>query len=128
MAVNFNPRSNHIKPLVTERSLAFGHLAFSSPNSISRVWADWGLAAWYALTFFSRQLVFLVRRTRQLTAMLPFRSFWTTVNAGLPNRPVGELRSFHQTRIGSPKILTRLSEASQKSAVSTPCSVTLISA
>jgi hypothetical protein len=51
MAVNFNPRSNHIKPLVTERSLAFGCLDFSSANSISRVWADWGLAAWYALTF-----------------------------------------------------------------------------
>lgn len=33
-----------------------------------------------------------VRSARiRLTAMLPFRSFWTTVNAGLPNRPCNQL-------------------------------------
>lgn len=35
--------------------------------------------------------------TSQLTAILPFRSFWTTVNAGLPNRPVGEPESGHRS-------------------------------
>jgi hypothetical protein len=30
-------------------------------------------------------------RYKQLTAILPLRSFWTTVNAGLPNKPIHKL-------------------------------------
>jgi len=75
MAVNFNPRSNHIKPLVVDRSFALGNLVFSSANNDSRVWADWGLAARYALTFYLRSAYMGPAVDNQLTAILPFRSF-----------------------------------------------------
>jgi hypothetical protein len=61
--------------------------------------------------------------------MLPVKSFWTTENAGLPNRPNQSVFVCRPDWKSSdePKILTKFSDASQKSAVLTPLSSTLTS-
>lgn len=50
-AVNLSPRKSHWRPMVAVRLDALGTEVFSCARSCSRVWAELGLAARYARTF-----------------------------------------------------------------------------